>query len=325
MSQLSSTSSAVRHPFDRILGTVGGIRVLRELHSAQIPLSQTELARRTGLHLRGMSGILRSLETAGVITYSGRGRSRQVQLNGRHPLIGVVRNLFQEERSRWDRIQQELRQVWSAPAANLVAAWIEGPVADGTDRFEDPIVVTVLTDGLSSSEERERIRTLCNAIQFTHHVTIAVRYHQRADLLRFTDERWAELERGISLYGPAPTDLMPLPAQVTKALDAAQPRLASANRSRLVAQRIADKLMHDPELVVRARAFIERRMNVAGDTERLALLEWKGLLDSQTPAQLAALLREDSERADVLRQSVPFVDVLNDADRAAILLPDADE
>src|ERR1019366_7250830 len=135
MGSATIRSSAARRPFDYILGTVGGVRVLRELHSAQIPLSQTELARRTGLHLRGMPGILRVLESAGVITYSGRGRSRQVQLNGQHPLIGTVRNLFQAESSRWDQTQQQLRQLWSAPSANLVAAWIEGPVAEGTDRF----------------------------------------------------------------------------------------------------------------------------------------------------------------------------------------------
>jgi hypothetical protein len=311
-------SSATRRPFDYILGTVGAVRVLRELHGAQVPLSQTELARRTGLHLRGMPGILRVLESAGVITYSGRGQSRQVQLNGQHPLIGTVRNLFQTETSRWDQIYQQLRQLWSAPSANLVATWIEGPVAEGTDRFEDPIDVTVLTDGLGSSQERERVRTQCNGIQFTHHITIAVRYHQRADLLRFTDARWVALKNSISLYGPAPTDLMPLPARTAEALAATKQSPPSANRPRLIAERVAAKLMRDPELVVRARNYIDRRMSVAGETERLTLLEWKGLLESQTPAQLAALLRENSERADVLRQSLPFVDVLSAAERADI-------
>jgi hypothetical protein len=308
MGSATLKSSAARRPLDYILGTVGGVRVLRELHGAEVPLSQTELARRTGLHLRGMPGILRTLESAGVITYAGRGRSRQVQLNGQHPLIAALRGLFQSESSRWDQVQQELRQLWSPPGANLVAAWIEGPVAEGTDRFEDPIAVTVLTDGLGSSQERERVRTQCNAIQLTHHVTIAVRYHQRADLLRFTDERWAALENGISLYGPAPTDLMPLPARAAHALAVAeQSPPAPAGRPRSIAERVAEKLTRDPELVVRARRFIERRLSLAGETERLTLLEWKGLLESQTPAQLAVLLREDSERADVLRQSLPFV------------------
>jgi hypothetical protein len=246
-----------------------------------------------------------------------------VQLNAQHPLIGTIRNLFQAETSRWDQIGQQLRQLWSAPSANLIAAWIEGPVAEGTDRFEDPITVTVLTDGLGSSQERERVQTQCNGIQFTYHVTIAIRYHQRADLLRFTDARWAVLKDGISLYGPAPADLMPLPMRVADALTAAKqsPR-TSANRTRLIAERVATKLVRDPELVVRARNFIDRRMSVAGEAERLTLLEWKGLLDSQTPAQLAALLREDSERADVLRQSLPFVDVLSDAERTAVFSPD---
>jgi hypothetical protein len=266
-----------------------------------------------------MPGILRVLESAGVVTYAGRGRSRQVQLNAGHPLIGPVRNLFQAETSRWDQIYQQLRQLWSAPNANLVAAWIEGPVAEGTDRFEDPIDVTVLTDGLGSSQERERIRTQCNGIQFTHHVTIAVRYHQRADLLRFAAERWAALKKSISLYGPAPADLMPPPARTAEALAATKQSPRSANRPRLIAERIAAKLMHDPELVVRARNYVDRRLTVAGETERLILLEWKGLLESQTPVQLAALLRENSERADVLRQSLPFVDVLTAVERADIM------
>ena len=82
--------------------------------------------------------------------------------------------------------------------------------------------------------------------------------------------------------------------------------------AREIARQVAAKLTRDPELVAHARDFIDRRLALAGNTERLALLEWKGLLESLTAGQLAMLLREDSDRADRLRESLPFVGALAD-------------
>ena len=313
MPRTHSTKSAVRNPLDYILSTRAGVSVLRALSTAQVPLSQTELARRAELHLRGLPAALAVLEAAGVVSYSGRGRTRQVQLHHHHPLIQELRQLFQAETNRWNRIVQELRQAATAFAGRLIAAWLEGPVAMGTDTMTDPIDATFLGEQLADDGLQAAIRERVNAVQSQEHVIVALRFHQRADLMRITPERRAGLERALLLYGPAPLDLLPATSGAGNDAPGAARSRGAAEQSHTLAEKVAARLTHDPEIAVRAREYVDRRLPGAGATERLTLLEWKGLLDSLTPGQLARLLREKSERADRLRQSLPFIGVLDDS------------
>jgi hypothetical protein len=313
-------SSALREPLDGILGTRGAVAVTRALAAARIPLSQSELARRAGMHLRGLPAILDGLEEAGVVAYVGRGRTRQVQLHQHHPLVQPLLQLFQAETNRWYAIQHGLREIAQADGGSIISAWIEGPVATSTDRFTDPIAVAILAEASLSLGMREGMQKRFNALQSMQHVVIAAQYYQRADLARFSESKRAELTSALLLYGPAPLDLSPKfnfsseeGRRASRALQLREP--SSVDRTREVAAYIAAKLVHDSELIVKAREFVDRRFPLAGEAERLSLLEWKGLLDSLTPGQVAAVLREDSARADALRQSLPFVGVLSDAER----------
>ena len=320
MSRSAPTTSALRGPLDYLLGTRGAVAVLRVLCAARIPLSQAELARRAALHLRGLPAILESLEAAGVVAYAGRGRTRQVQLYQQHPLVPPLTQLFQAEATRWQAIQYGLRELMQANGSSMVSAWIEGPVAAGSDRFSDPITIGILAEASLSLGIREAIQKRINGLQSTHHVVIAAHYYQRADLARFSKAKRTELENALLLFGPAPMDLSSKfrfgsDEGRREALDTSKRAASALKRPREIANLIAAKLTHDPELIQRAREFIDRRFPLAGDTERLSLLEWKGLLDSLTPGQVAAVLREESSRADMLRQSLPFVGVLTEAER----------
>ncbi len=295
--------------------------MLRALCTTRIPLSQAELARRAELHPRGLPAILEGLETAGVVAYAGRGRTRQVQLYYQHPLVQPLTQLFQAEANRWHAIQQGLRELMQAHGLLVVSAWIDGPVADGFDRFSDPIAIGILAEAPLGLGEREAIQKRLNGLQALHHVVIAAHYYERADLARFAKPRRTELENAVLLFGAAPMDL-----SAKFRFGSEEGRLEEVNRRkrttsalkrpREIANLIASKLTHDPELIARAREFIDRRLALAGDTERLSLLEWKGLLDSLTPGQVASVLRDESPRADMLRQSLPFIGVLTEEERA---------
>lgn len=313
MPRLPSTKSAIRNPVDYILGTRAAVSVLRALSTAQVPLSQSELARRAELHLRGLPATLAALEAVGVISYAGRGRTRQVQLHHQHPFVQELRHLFQAETSRWNRIVQGLRQAAAEFRRGLVAAWIEGPVAEGTDTIDDSIDVTFLFDQPADNALQAAVRESVNRVQLQEHVIIALRFHQRADMLRTTPERRVNLRRALLLHGPAPVDLLPVTNEGDNDDLEFEGPPEVVQQARSMAEKVASRLTHDPEMVVLAREFVDRRLAIAGATERLVLLEWKGLLDSLTPGQLARLLREKSERADRLRQSLPFVGVLGDA------------
>ena len=315
MPRHTRTTSALRNPLDQILGTRNCVVLLRALCMAGVPLSQAELARRGGVHLRGLPETLGVLEAAGVVSFVGRGRTRQVQLYHAHPLIQNIRQLFQAETNRYNDVVQRLKTIAGAAGGGIVAAWIEGEAALGTDTFTDPIHATFLFDGVPSTGSQEVVRQQANSIQAALHVVIAVRFHQRADLLRFTPERRAALADAIILYGPAPLDLVDAAEPAPRDTKAKLPRRDASDHALAIAHRVAAKIARDPELVLIARDYVDRRIAIAGQTERLTLLEWKGLLDSLTPGQLAAFLREDSERADRLRTSLPFVGVLSEAER----------
>lgn len=236
--------------------------------------------------------------------------------------------LFQEEQNRWLRIQTQLREMVGTIAPDIICAWIEGPVTVRQDRFVDPLVVGTLSETPLSIAAQEILRKQTNGVQSSQHVMVALRFYQRADLLRFTAARRAALQRAIVLYGPTPIDIMDGAMRHRPSAKGVPSTRAphSAGKARASVQafaaRIANRLVKEPEIVASARAHIDRRLPLAGDVERLALLEWQGLLDSLTVGQIAALLRETSERADVLRQNTPFLGALGDDERAELLTSD---
>lgn len=315
-------SSALRAPLDFILGTQGAVRALRVFSASSVPLSQAELARRAALSPSGVPALLSALEAAGVIAYVGRGRTRQVQLHLTHPLMAPLAQLFREEDNRWRVIQQRILAIAGSQSEHLISAWIEGPVTMDRDGFSDPLIVGFLSERPLPLAAQENVRQQSNILQAGQYVVIALRFHQRADLMRFTKARRSALENSIAVYGPAPIDLL-LDAKPKKAktVRGGARKTAMRNRRpslRTIASRIADRIAREPEIVSRARAHIDRRLRLAGASERLALLEWQGLLDSLTSGQVASLLREDSERAEVLRQNLPFVDALSEKERAEL-------
>jgi hypothetical protein len=84
----------------------------------------------------------------------------------------------------------------------------------------------------------------------------------------------------------------------------------STNRARRLAAHIATRIAADPTIIDRAVEWL--------DPSKRALAEWRSVLTSLSSRQVEALLLEESERADRLRQSLPFVDVLTPEDRAAV-------
>jgi hypothetical protein len=319
------TGSALRAPFDFVLGSQGAVRVLRVLSNTEVPLSQSELARRASLSLSGLPALLATLESASLVNWIGRGRTRQVQLHRSHPLAAPLRQLFVDEAARWRRIHDRLGEIVASVGESIIAAWIEGPVTVLRDSFDDPLTVGVLAEQPIPVRLQERLRQQTNQVQATDRLIIGLRFHQRADLVRFSSERRAMLEHATVLYGPAVADLLdqhdqrPQPrARGNTKKKGSRSGRAERPAPKVIATLIAERLVREPELIAAAQHHVNRRLAIASDVERLALLEWKGLLETLTARQVAGLLREDSERADRLRQNLPFVGALSDGERAQL-------
>ena len=85
---------------------------------------------------------------------------------------------------------------------------------------------------------------------------------------------------------------------------------------------VAEALRREPEAVVkRARQNIARWIenNVYDGGEKGALFEWDKILDESSIEELIAVITEDSDEGQRLRQSTPFTGVLPAEQRREIL------
>jgi hypothetical protein len=88
------------------------------------------------------------------------------------------------------------------------------------------------------------------------------------------------------------------------------------DRSRALHVRVGEKLRDDPSLVRKALGNIERWERNSGPDR--AWNEWREILTSKSIPEIIALLKEESENGDRLRQSSPFAGALTEEERMAI-------
>ena len=316
--------SAIRSPLNHILGTEANVRVLRAVYLSDIPISVSDLARVTALQKSGVARVCVRLEDLGAIETVGRGaRNRQYRRAGRFPFSGSLSALFQEERTRGETIIAEIRQTvqGAGAGAGVLAAWIEGPVAAGTDAPEDSIDVSVLAGSANVDSIRAAIWQRLIGIQQVRDVAIHLEVFSLADLKTASPARHERLARVILLAGPSPLDLLPSDREpiTTKPAHSARDHALRDEQALALARAIAERIRRDPSVVEDARRYIARRLAAASSGEQLELREWNALLSTKSTARLTRFLTEASEQATRLRQSLPFLDVLSPEERRAIL------
>ncbi|HSU17874.1 hypothetical protein [Longimicrobium sp.] len=87
-------------------------------------------------------------------------------------------------------------------------------------------------------------------------------------------------------------------------------------RSRALHVRVGEKLRDNPALVSMALANLDRWERQSGPDRAWA--EWREILTSKSISEIVALLQEDSENANRLRQSSPFAGALTEDERMAV-------
>ncbi|HRQ89860.1 MAG TPA: hypothetical protein PLA50_13755 [Bacteroidia bacterium] len=114
---------------------------------------------------------------------------------------------------------------------------------------------------------------------------------------------------------PLPASIMDLgvPPNATPEAMAAL-RAEKSRQARLIENRerhrlndLANYIESHPEAMDQAKAFVERFLDSpAHSALRWALREWHGILEQSSPAQIAALLGNESEATRHLRETCPF-------------------
>jgi DNA-binding Lrp family transcriptional regulator len=317
MRPAKTPQSFLRAPLNWVLGTEANVRILRELAATDFPLGRAELAERCGLSLPGASAAIDKLRRTGVIEIVGAGGQQQLRLREGHPLRGAIQALFRAEAVRAAALLDELRSV-AAGTASLRAAWIEGPVADGSDDPNEPVVFAFLAGSRDVSRLETALREAMAPIEREYDVTIEVRGRTEADLATGDAVQERGLRGARGLFGPHPTSYL---AGESEPVGEARPPASHATRDEQAlstASWIADRLDRDPGLPERARSWLVHRIHDASERERNELMEWLRLLETTSIPRLQHALLATSERSVRLRQSNPFLPVLTDAERSAL-------
>ena len=313
----AESQSALRNTLNEVLGTETNVRILRVLGAAEVPLGKSELARQANLNPSGVRRALRALIELGIVEEVGKTPRQPVRLRKEYPLSGALRGLFQAESARFELLVESLREMIAHVHPPPQSAWIQGPVARGTDETGDPVVVGVLTSARYAASAREQLLSMLPEFVSDPDVQVVLKVWTLADMDASTDLE-EELDGAILLVAPHPLQLLDS-RQLTRDHAIRHSHTHMDRRSLALAQAIADRITRDPELIPRTVSYIRRRMERASAQEQSELSEWLDVLEHKSVTQVRSLLLEPGERATRLRQSLPFLEVLTETERQDIL------
>lgn len=303
--------SAIRTPLNQLLGTEANVRVLRVLSDLTTAIAAPEVARRAQLQRSSVHRTLRALEDGGVVEFIGSGSRVQVALRDLSPLAKGIRQLFQVERAHVESLVEGLRKSADALAQKPIAIWIEGPVAQGVDRRNDPVIVTVVDGPRTLADVCEALRRALQRLEKRLDVTIEVRGRTLGEIDTLSPREAAALEDSIPLLGVPAAGLLARHQSLSRIRNIRVHADHDAG-ARLLGEEVAEALKRDPSLVQRARAYVERRWRDASPAERKELDEWRRILRSTSPTRLRRILTDSGQRSTRLRQTLPFLGVLSE-------------
>jgi len=308
MRQPVKQQEPLRAPLNEILGTQGAVRVLRVLARSHESMGRTRVARRAELNPSGVRRTLDQLAALGVVETIGSGRNQAVRLRDAHPLSGPLRSLFSAERALFERALDDIRQALMAKGLPVTAVWIESPKA----RSPGTVDLGILADPQTLEASLATIQGLLAPIEESLRTHFVLHGYTDADRFAAGDQL-RRLEDVTLLHGWIPVEWRGTeggPITSHRNLD---------RRGRRLAEAIAALLPNDPSLIERAKDWIDRRLESADNRESHQLGEWRRVLSILSVRQIQALLTEDTERADRLRQSLPFLNVLSTGERAELV------
>jgi len=82
---------------------------------------------------------------------------------------------------------------------------------------------------------------------------------------------------------------------------------------------VARKIRANPSLMAVVRSQLDHKLQIHRDSGcREVALEWKEILDTWPLERVLSFIQEDSERANRLRQSTPFIGILSPEERQEV-------
>ncbi|MCK4771291.1 MAG: nucleotidyltransferase domain-containing protein [Candidatus Latescibacteria bacterium] len=206
-----NATSMFYNPFDRILGTVASIRILRELslHGAEMPMSL--IVDRTGLSYPGTQQAMARLLESGVVEMLGSGRSVLYRLNKSNILNEGLQNLFLVEQERVNIVLQQVREFAAKRSPQPIAIWLYGSVARREDSVGSDVDLMLIIEDEDSIQDA--VDALQNMLLFASAWSIfpsvvVLSASDIMELIKGQPDRWASLkEDSITLFGSSATEI----------------------------------------------------------------------------------------------------------------------
>lgn len=311
MRPIVKSNSALKVPLNEILGYQANIRVLRFLTTQSVSVSYSELAKQTGITLPGVHKTVKRLIETGILTLAGSGNQQLIELREGHPMSGVISELFSEERGYFNQLLTVIKNQIEELSEEILAAWIYGKVAEGTDQYGDPLEIAVLgkIDSVDLAAEELQNRLFKDNVEDEFDVTIEVNGVTPADL---EGNKKTIAGNMIHLYGVDPIFYAKGRGFFN---DKAEDHQFLDKRSQLAGKAWGTFIQQHPELISRTIQFLEKRIDEEGSSIQRELKEWKEFLESTSVQRLVKFLKSDSERATRMRQSNPFWLVVSDEEK----------
>ena len=149
--------------------------------------------------------MLESLVSQCIVSVLGQPRSQLFTAATQHPLMPALKVLFEQERARWEGLQEDLRE-GLVSQKDIRSAWLYGSVARGQDEPRSVVDVAVVVNE-DSLDVTHRVR---DAIQATgdrlnvHFSTVVLTPAEVAKLPK-DDPWWSDIMRdGKVLKGLTP-------------------------------------------------------------------------------------------------------------------------
>ena len=298
----------MRYPLNDLLGAQAHIRLLRVLaNEVSGPLVVSDAARRAGMTVQGAQKALEKLSRLGSVTRVGGGRKHQYEISRSDTIMQAVLTLFQVEKERYTQLLADIKGEIGGLTPPPRAAWIRMLPREAGEA----LTLGMLHDARDLAEVIRQLRKRLNHVEKRFDITIELEGFAPAEI---TD---LDADGFIQLYG-----VIPLPDRPTEK-DKEGP-LTHAERDlrlRFLSHNLADAIERDPSLIRRARDHCDRLLEHDQGAATRDIEEWRDILVGYPVQRLSRFLKSSSQRADRLRQSNPFLAVLNDAERVQLMEP----
>jgi len=257
----------------------------------------------------GVSRAIDALVDNGVVVPVGAGARRLYMLSTAHQLSKVIVQLFEEEQLGFKKLITTIQSVASSLEPPPIAVWIQGGVVTKTDQHGETLVIGVLGSSTTIDKTAEQFQERVTSIEQEYDVTIHVQGMTKADYTLLSKEDKTILENTTPLLGPPVLDI--LVRNRNQKHKEGMTHTHHEDKSLVVSSIIAGKFDAEPQIIEKAKEYIDDHLKTCSAREQKELIEWKRILQSMSIPRLKRFLVDDSERAIRLRQSSPFVGALS--------------